>query len=231
VLCLDQRRREAATIPPVTDSIGEKHLGTFARHQIEVARRDPRGDRGRGAMVADFFAAMEEAERWREMTTWGLRELEQAVAHEEARLGVSRIDPDLSPENREILQNAWERAEMARAELANECPYVHAVTLISMHSGLDALVDELVPGAQQIVAGSIFEAIRERVESKGDASWDDISEDHRDVKQSSGPSPISFRRSRRGRGEAERSGTSQFWSGRTCARRLSARSQPISTRR
>jgi hypothetical protein len=173
--------RRSCDDPSVTDRIGWEHLGTFARHQIEVARRDPRVERGRGAMVADFFAAMEEAERWREVTTWGLRELEQAVAHEEARLGLSRTDPDLSPENREILQNAWERAEMARAELANEYPYVHAVTLISMHGALDALVEELVPGAQQIIAGSIFEAARERVESTGDASWKDIPEDRRSV--------------------------------------------------
>jgi len=132
-------------------------------------------------MVADFFAAMEEAERWREMTSWGLRELEQAVEREEARLHVSRNDAGLSPENREILQNAWERAEMARAELGNEYPYVHAATLVSMYGALDALVEELVPGAQQIIAWSIFESVRERVESVDDVSWDKIPEQHRDV--------------------------------------------------
>jgi hypothetical protein len=93
----------------VADSIGEAYLGDFARHQLEAARRDPRVDRSRGAMVADFFAAMEEAERWREMTTWGLDELAEAVEQEERRLRVCRDDSDLTPEQRRSLQAAWER--------------------------------------------------------------------------------------------------------------------------
>jgi hypothetical protein len=161
--------------------IGEAYVGEFARHQLDVTRRDPRVDRLRGAMVADFFAAMEEAERWREMTTWGLRELAQAVEQEERRCGVSRDDPHLSPEHRRSLQNAWERAEMARAEIANEYPYVHAATLVSMYSALDALVEELVPGAQQIIALSLFESVQGHLTEEQRALWDEVPDKNRDV--------------------------------------------------
>src|SRR5581483_11247701 len=99
----------------MSDLIGEARLGEFARHQLEVARRDPRVGRSRGAMVADFFDAMEEAERWREMTTWGLRELANAVEQEEARLGVSQNDAGMTPDQQRRLQAAWERAAMAQA--------------------------------------------------------------------------------------------------------------------
>jgi hypothetical protein len=163
----------------VADSIGEAYLGDFARHQLEAARSDPRVDRSRGAMVADFFAAMEEAERWREMTTWGLHELAEAVEQEERRLRVCRDDSDLTPEQRRSLQAAWERSEMARAEIGNEYPYVHAMTLVSMHSALDALVEELVPGAQQIMALSIFESLQGRLSEEQQALWDEIPEERR----------------------------------------------------
>jgi hypothetical protein len=162
----------------VAGNIGEEHLGDFARHQLEVARHDPRVDRPRGAMVADFFAAMEEAERWREMTTWGLRELSNAVETEEQRLGVGCDDAGLLDDQRRLLQSAWERAAMAKAELANEYPYVHAVTLISMLSALDALVEELVPGVQQMMASSFFERIHLKLTDEQTKAWDELPGEH-----------------------------------------------------
>ena len=52
---------------------------------------------------------------------------------------------------------------MAKAEIANEWPYVHAATLVSMYGALDALVEELVPGAQQIIALSLFDTTQEQI--------------------------------------------------------------------
>lgn len=164
----------------MASNIGEEFLGEFARHQLETARRDPRVDRERGAMVADFYAAMDEAERWREMTTWGLRELAQSVERAEKQLGVQHDDTTLSDKERKVLQSAWERAEMARAEIANEYPYVHASALISMHSALDALVEELVPSAQQIIAAMYFDSIQGKLTDEQKALWKDVPDEHRD---------------------------------------------------
>lgn len=167
------------------EPIGEAHLGEFARHQLDVARRDPRVDRSRGAMVADFFLALEEAERWREMTTWGLVELAGAVEQEETRLGVGRSDPGLTDPQRRRLQAAWERAEMARAETANEYPHVHAWTLISMLSALDALVDEFVPSLQHILAMSLVDRVRQRLSEADRARWDEPPDDDQQALQES----------------------------------------------
>lgn len=125
--------------------VGEESAGAFARAQLAAARRDPRLDRHDGrAMIADFWDAMEEAERVRMLGLLGLHELTQAVAHEEARLGAKRDAEGLDPEIARALQAAWERAEWARAELANESPHSNAQALISMNSALDAMVEELV---------------------------------------------------------------------------------------
>lgn len=129
----------------MTFRVGEESVGEFARTQLEAARRDPRLERqDRRAMIADFWNAMEEAERVRTLALLGLRELSQALEREEARLGVKRDSDALAPEQGRMLQAAWERAEWARAELANESSYSNAQALISMNSALDAMVEELV---------------------------------------------------------------------------------------
>lgn len=129
----------------MTFSIGEENVGKFARSQLEAARRDPRLDRRNGrAMMADFRDAMEEAERVRTLSLLGLHELTEALNREEARLGVQRDSSTLTGEQARSLQKAWERAEWAGAELANESPHSNAQALISMNSALDAMVEELV---------------------------------------------------------------------------------------
>jgi hypothetical protein len=125
--------------------VGPHGVGDFARRQLEAARRDPRLDRGDGrAMIADFWDAMEEAERVRTLSLMGLHELTNALELEEARLGVGRDADDLDTAAAATLQAAYERAEWAKAELAKGSPHGNAQALISMNSALDAMVEDLV---------------------------------------------------------------------------------------
>ncbi len=142
--------------------IGEHALGGLARRQLEEARRDPRLDRGPEATIADFWAAMEEAERVRMNGVWGLHELAQSLEREEAKHGVSRHDPDASPEVRRALQAAWERAEMAKFDLEHEHPHLNAQALLSMQSALDALVEDYVPFLRRLRSLWIAEQIIDR---------------------------------------------------------------------
>lgn len=109
-------------IPPV----GEGGLGEYAREQIERHRRDPRLDRDRGAAIADFWDAVEEAERVLMLGILGLRELQYALERHERELGVQRTDRGLDFNTRASLQAAWERSESARIEIGR-------ATHISMH--------------------------------------------------------------------------------------------------
>src|SRR5437016_4921884 len=98
--------------------IGEEGLGEYARSQVEAVRNDPRLRRKRGASVADFWDAMEEAERVRMLGVLGLHELKRFLEREEARLGASRADDNLPGPVAGQLQAAWERTEMACLEIA-----------------------------------------------------------------------------------------------------------------
>jgi hypothetical protein len=126
-------------------TIGEDGLGDFARTQIDRARNDPRLGRKRGATVADFWIAMEEAERVRMLGIMGLHELTHTLERHEQLLGASRDDDDLPDNVARKLQAAWERAESARIEIANGHPHLNAQALGAMNSALDALVEEWVP--------------------------------------------------------------------------------------
>lgn len=88
----------------MSDGIGEDGLGDLARSQIEATRDDPRLRRGRGAMVADFWDAMEEAERTRMLGVLGLHELKRTLERYEAEHGVSLGDDGLSANERNALQ-------------------------------------------------------------------------------------------------------------------------------
>ncbi len=125
--------------------IGEQRLNEFARAELEAARRDPRIDRERGAMVADFWSAFEEAERARSFGIAGPHELQHALERIEAELGVSRDDQGLDRRAVAQLQVAWERAEMARAEIEAGHPHLNAQALLAINSALDALIEELAP--------------------------------------------------------------------------------------
>jgi len=136
--------------PIDSDWFGEAALGDAAREELEWARSDPRTGRGPGAPFGDFLAAVAEAERLRSLSEWGLLELTRSVDREEAKLGVRCDDPDLAPAAKAALQAAWERAELASAELDNDLPYLNGVTLVSMYGALDALVEQLVPVARDL---------------------------------------------------------------------------------
>jgi hypothetical protein len=125
--------------------VGDESLGAFARHQVEAARRDPRVDRTDGqAAFADFRDALEEVERLRTLGLWGLQELALALQRAEERLGVGADAPHLDATQRAELQVAFERAELAAAEMSNGSPGANAQALIGMNSALDAMVEELV---------------------------------------------------------------------------------------
>lgn len=126
--------------------IGEEGLGGYAREQLEAARRDPRLERGSGAMIADFWAAMEEADRTRMAAIFGLHEMQKGLKREQERLDAECGDERAEAE----LQALWERAELARAEIENDHPAFNAHALIAMNSALDALVEQFVEAVRDL---------------------------------------------------------------------------------
>lgn len=132
------------------EPVGPGRLGGLAADQIDAARTDPRTTRGPEAPIADFEDALEEAGRARSLSVGATHALQDALEREEQRLGVRRDDPALSDDDARALQAAWERAQLARAEVANDFPYLNAVTVQSMHAALDALVEGLAPEVRKL---------------------------------------------------------------------------------
>jgi hypothetical protein len=89
-------------------------------------------------MIADFGAAVEEAERTRMMGILGLHELRQF--YERAKEEFDRTGGDQQQEYE--VQVYWQRAELARAEIENGHPAINAQALIGLNSALDALVEQ-----------------------------------------------------------------------------------------
>jgi hypothetical protein len=144
--------------------IGEQGLGENARREIEEARRDPRIGRDRGAFVADFWSAFEEAERVRTFGIVGLHHLREAVEHRELKLGVSRDDENLPDGIVRRLQADWEGAEMARIEITKDHPHLNAQALVSIASALDALVEELTPSLRKMRVAFFVEQTMQEAE-------------------------------------------------------------------
>jgi hypothetical protein len=88
--------------------IGEDNVGEYAREQLEAARRDPRLERGHGAMVADHWAAVEEVERTRMMGILGLHELQRSYEREKEQFDATGGDQQKEHE----VQIYWERASL-----------------------------------------------------------------------------------------------------------------------
>jgi len=141
----------------MSSPIGPEQLGELARWQIEQGRHDPRMERVGAVTVGDFRAAVEEADRVRLLGIWGLHELSQAVSHERLRLGLEADQADCEPEHVSALQAAWERAQMAQAEIDNEYPHLNATALVSLYSALDALVEYLLVGARDFFVNAYRE--------------------------------------------------------------------------
>lgn len=160
--------------------VGEDGLGEFARSQIEATRNDPRLGRGRGAMVADFWDAMEEAERTRMLGVLGLHELTKTLEREEREQDITREDADLDPNVVNRLQAYWERAESASTEIANGYPHLNAQALVSMNSALDALVEEWAPAMQAIRVKMIRDALIARAEQQVPEAVDQLTDEVRE---------------------------------------------------
>lgn len=123
--------------------VGEEGLGDYARQQIERARRDPRLERNESATIADFWNAVEEAERVRMLGILGVHELLHTLDRHERELGVRRDDAHLELNTRATLQAMWERVESARIEIEHGHPHLNAQALLSLVSALDAMVEDL----------------------------------------------------------------------------------------
>lgn len=126
--------------------IGEEGLVGYAREQVEAAQRDPRLERGRGAMVADFGGAIEEVERTRILGILGLHELRNAYERERADFDANGGDRKREHD----IPVYWQRAELARVEIESGHPALNAQALVSMNSALDALVQEFAPAVRDL---------------------------------------------------------------------------------
>lgn len=119
--------------------MGEEGLGEYAREQIERARLE----RDEPAAIADFWNAVEEAERVRTLGILGTHELLHTLDRHEREVGVRHSDADLDLNTRATLQAMWERVESARIEIEHGHPYLNAQALLSLVSALDAMVEDL----------------------------------------------------------------------------------------
>lgn len=152
--------------------VGEGSMGEFARHQLEVARNDPRQSRQDDrAMMADFQVALEEAERVRTLSVMGLHELAQALTREEERLGMSHDSADLQPDVARTLQKAWERSRWAQAEIDNGTPHFNAQALISMNSALDAMIESFVKTWRPVLVRQIGERFLKAARDARPDAW------------------------------------------------------------
>jgi hypothetical protein len=139
-------------------NFGEENLGEFARSQLEAARRDPRLERGRGAMIADFNAALEEAEQTRTFSIVGLHELRGASDRAQKEHAATQ-DDEPTPEKAQEQQALWERSAMAAALLDSDNAALNAQTLVMMNGALDAMVEELAPSMQAILVGAAVDKL------------------------------------------------------------------------
>lgn len=96
----------------------------------------------------------------------GLYELQQALEREEQQFAAAQDDPASHANLSDSLQALWERAELARAEIANGHPALNSQALINMNSALDALIEEFVPAMRDILVRAVTdEAIRQAEEN------------------------------------------------------------------
>ncbi len=135
---------------------------TLAERQLANARRDPRLDRGPEAMVADWWAAIEAAERTRNLSIIAINQL--ACTHTE---------PGSDSESEQL----WERSELARADVANDFAELNALILVSLISALDAMVESLAPQAQQMTAAVATAQAIERVRVHEPEIYGSVSEE------------------------------------------------------
>lgn len=128
-----------------------------AREDARLSREDAR------AVLADFFDGIKEAERSHFIAIAGVQALlaaydEQAVPHvpEGGNIAADR-------------EAAWERRELAAAEIDNDFPYQHAALAVSLLFALDALVEQLAPSARDMtIATTVRSAMQTALQRVGD---------------------------------------------------------------
>lgn len=130
---------------------------TLGEQQLRNARSDARLGHGREAIVADWWGAVEAAERTRTTAINSIYEMAQT----------SLDRPDDSPGSESYAR--WERAELARFDLAADNVELNAMTLIALLSALDALVEAIVPSAREAIVRMHF-AERVRVVKRSSRS-------------------------------------------------------------
>ncbi len=101
--------------------------------------------------MADWWAAMGAAERVRTLADWGLEELLDSEAHEAHRLEAKGTSNPEDSQRQAAIEAARERAQFARAEKDNQLVEHNGMTLVSMVGALDALVEDLVPSARDML--------------------------------------------------------------------------------
>jgi hypothetical protein len=162
-------------------AVGEENLGSNARRELADARRDPRINRKRGEMIADFWSAFEEAERVRSFGIAGLHELRSSLERAEKELQVLREDDALAAETVSRLQIAWEQSEMARAEIEAGHPHLNGQALLAINSALDSLVEELAPALRTMRIGVVVDKAFQGAKVEEAAAFEQVSPQMREA--------------------------------------------------
>jgi hypothetical protein len=115
-------------------------LGENAPRELGKARNDLRLERDRAA-VADFWDAMDEAERVRTLAIRGAAAIRES-------------DP------------IWAMAELAAGDIDNDFPGLNAQALVAMNSGLDSMVEEFAPAMREILVKVFVDQAFKRAEEQ-----------------------------------------------------------------
>ncbi len=132
-----------------------EELGERARLEVDKARKDPRLERGRAA-VADFWDAMDEAERVRKLAIRGSEMIRAS-------------DP------------VWAMAELAGGDIENDFPGLNAQALIAMNSALDSMVEEFAPAMREILVKAFVDQAFKQAEQQVPDTAADIDAERRDL--------------------------------------------------
>lgn len=133
--------------------------------EIAAARRDPRLDHGRNAIIADWWAALAAAERARRLAEWGLDEVKKSLEREELSAGFKYADPNAPADIKRELSAARARAALAEAESLNQMAEMNAMTVVTLVGALDAMVEALGPSARELRLEMVADQMLTRAEA------------------------------------------------------------------
>jgi hypothetical protein len=120
------------------DAVGYELTGELARKELADAAHDPRIVRPAGTPIPDFKDAFAEIGRARRAAIFALE-----------RTAMADTPSDGSVEERQAL---WEQSALARAERDGDYAWINAAALWSLHSALDALVEQNAPAVAYLTA-------------------------------------------------------------------------------